>query len=51
MYVCYVRRTKFDFGVLCEQNILALNVPVDHMMGVEMGKTLEKNQQQQDAVR
>lgn len=35
-------RTQFDFSVLRKQNILPLNVPVDHMMGVEMGKTLEK---------
>lgn len=33
--------TQFDFGILCEQNILPLYVPVDHMMGVKMGKTLE----------
>ena len=33
--------TQFDFGVLCEQNILSLNVSVNHMMGVKMGKTLE----------
>lgn len=39
MHGCH---TQFDFGVLREQNILPLYVPVDHMMGVEMGKTLEK---------
>lgn len=33
--------TQFDFGVLREQNILSLDVSVDHMMGVKMGKTLE----------
>lgn len=33
--------TQFDFGVLGEQNILSLNVSVDHMVGVKMGKTLE----------
>lgn len=33
--------TQFDFGIFCEQNVLSLNVSVDHMMGVEMGKTLE----------
>lgn len=33
--------TQFDFSILCEQNILSLNVSVNHMMGVEMGKTLE----------
>lgn len=35
--------TQLDFGVFCEQNILSLNVSVDHMMGVEMGKTLERH--------
>lgn len=33
--------TQFDFGVFCEQNILSLNVSVNHMMGVKMGKALE----------
>lgn len=33
--------TQFDFSILCEQNILSLNVSVNHMMGVKMGKTLE----------
>lgn len=36
--------TQFDFGILCEQNILSLNVSVNHMMGVKMGKTLEDKQ-------
>lgn len=33
--------TQFDFGILREQNILSLNVSVNHMMGVKMGKTLQ----------
>lgn len=33
--------TQLDFGILREQNILSLNVSVNHMMGVKMGKTLE----------
>lgn len=33
--------TQFDFGILREQNILSLNVSVNHMMGVKMGKTLK----------
>jgi len=37
----WVFLTEFDFGILCEQNILSLNVSVNHMMGVKMGKTLE----------
>lgn len=36
--VCH---TQFDFGILCEQNILSLNVSVNHMVGVKMGKALE----------
>lgn len=38
--------TQFDFGILCEQNILSLNVSVNHMMGVKMGKTLEEKHTQ-----
>lgn len=41
--------TQFDFGILREQNILPLNVSVNHMMGVKMGKTLKNKYAQTQA--
>lgn len=32
--------TKFDFSVLRQQNVLAFDVTVDDVMGVQVGQTL-----------
>ena len=35
-------RTQLDFGVLRQQNVLALDVSMDDVVGVEVGETLRE---------
>lgn len=34
--------TKLDLGVLCEQDVLSLDVTVDDVVGVQVGQSLKK---------
>lgn len=36
--------TKFDFGVLRQQNVLAFYVAVDDVVGVQVGQTLKEEE-------
>lgn len=36
--------TEFDFGVLRQQNVLAFYVAVDDVVGVQVGQTLEEEE-------
>lgn len=37
--------TEFDFGVLRQQNVLAFYVAVDDVVGVQVGQTLEEEEE------
>jgi len=34
--------TEFDFGILRQQDVLALDVAVDNVVGVKVGQTLSR---------
>lgn len=40
-----IQRTKFDLCVLRQQHVLALDVPVDDFVGVEMRKALRTDKE------